>query len=250
MAPKLLQRAGQLLNLLLPPACPLCARSFPHGWSEPFCCRCLEGFSPLPAAHCPCCALPFIAADSSAHLCAQCCRSAPPYAKVYAAGLYQKTLRRAIQQFKFNQLIGLDRPLASLLDRALAEPLSSQLIVPVPMHKQRLKQRSYNQALLLARELGRIRKLPVSHQLLLRQLPSVPQQGLSARERERNLRGAFNVTAGLDGTRVLLVDDVMTTGTTVRESAQALLAAGAGEVKVAVVARAPAETNGDFRDLG
>ncbi len=247
MALGVLQGAGKLIDLLLPPACPLCSRTFPQSWTEPFCATCLGDFPPLPSAHCPRCALPFPAASGSSHLCGQCSRTTPPYAKVYAAGLYQNSLRQAIHQFKFNQRIGLDRPLATLLARSLPGACCAELIIPVPMHRQRLKQRTYNQALLLARELGRIRQRPVRHQLLLRQQPSIPQQGLSARQRERNLRGAFKVTGRLDGASVLLVDDVMTTGATVRESAIALLAAGAAEVKVAVVARAPAESGKDLR---
>lgn len=241
MAHWLLRGAGNLLNQLFPPACPLCSRTFPCSWSEPFCSGCLQGFLPLPDAHCPRCALPFSAAAGSVHLCGHCSRKPPPYTKVYSAGLYQQELRRAIHQFKFNNAVGLDRPLGVLLERALAKPLAIDLILPVPMHRRRLRQRSYNQALLLARELGRLRGLPVASRLLLRVKQSAPQQGLTARERESNLRGAFEVVKKLGGARVLLVDDVMTTGATARECAEVLLDAGATAVEVAVVGRAPAE---------
>ncbi len=230
----------QGLDLLFPPACPLCSSSFSSGWQEPFCRACLAGFKPLPPAHCPRCALPF-ASGRSAHLCGHCSRKAPPFDRVYTAGLYQETLRRAIHAFKYNQAVSLDRPLGKMLNRALPEPMAVDLILPVPIHSLRLRQRSYNQALLLARELGRCRRVPVNHQLLLRTRPAAPQQGLSARQREQNLRGVFAVSENLSGKRLLLVDDVMTTGATARECAKLLRKAGAERVEVAVVARAPAE---------
>jgi ComF family protein len=151
-------------------------------------------------------------------------------------------LRKAIHQFKFNQRVGLDRPLAQLLDQAIAADCPCDLIIPLPLHPRRLRQRSYNQSLLLAKEIGRLRKLPVAPQLLLKGRDTPPQQGLSAREREKNLRGAFYLNGYLAGARVLLVDDVMTTGTTASAAGKVLLQNGAAEVQVAVVGRAPSET--------
>jgi ComF family protein len=112
------------------------------------------------------------------------------------------------------------------------------LLVPVPLHPLRLGQRTYNQALLIARELGRNRQLPVDAHLLVRVLSTAAQAGLTARERHCNLRGAFALTRPLAGEKILLVDDVMTTGTTARICATALCAGGAGEVGLAVLARA------------
>jgi len=102
----------------------------------------------------------------------------------------------------------------------------------------RLRERTYNQSLLLARVLGRHWQLPVASRLLLRSRPTLPQQGLPAEERRRNLRGAFALRRELEGERVLLLDDVLTTGATARECARVLLAGGAGEVAVAVLGRA------------
>lgn len=229
---------GWLLKQLLPPACPLCSKTFPMNWQEPFCADCLGGFNALSAAHCPCCALPFPAADNSSHLCGRCLDQPPPFAKVYPVGCFESSLREAIHQFKFNQRVGLDRPLAVLLDKALPAELDFDLIVPVPLHRWRLQQRSYNQALLLARELARLRNSPVATDLLLKQVETDPQQELSARDRERNLNHVFQVQRQLNGERVLLVDDVMTTGATGRACGRVLLAAGASEVRVAVVGRA------------
>lgn len=227
-----------LLTQLLPPACPLCRQTFPAHWQEPFCSDCLTGFQPLPAAHCTCCALPFTAVSNSAHLCGRCLDRPPIFAKVHTVGCFDSSLREAIHQFKFNQRVGLDRPLGIMLNKFLPVDAVFELIVPVPLHSHRLRQRSYNQSLLLARELARLRSSPIVPDLLIKTENTVSQQELSARDRERNLSKVFQVQGPLRGERVLLVDDVMTTGSTVRACSQALLAAGAREVQVAVVGRA------------
>ena len=230
--------AGWLLAQLLPPACPLCRKTFPYRWTEPFCPTCLPGFHALPAAHCPCCALPFLAQQNSAHLCGRFVANPPFFSKVHAVGCYDSSLRDAIHLFKFNNRVSLDRPLGNLLARSLAADLAVDVIVPVPLHFQRLAERSYNQALLLARDLGRRCRLPVAVELLVKASETVAQQGLSARQRERNLNQVFTLRQPLHGERVLLVDDVMTTGATVRACSRVLRAGGAGAVEVAIIGRA------------
>ena len=227
-----------LLKQLLPPACPLCRETLPAAWQAPFCRDCLSAVVALPAARCSCCALPFRATENSSHLCGRCLDRHPPFTKVYSVGCYEGKLREAIHQFKFNRQVALDRPLAGLLNEEVSPDQPLDLIVPVPLHRRRLQQRSYNQSLLLARELAHLQKLPVATDLLLKKMATVAQHELSARERERNLRQAFQLKKSLNGERVLLVDDVMTTGSTVKACSQALLDGGANEVQVAVVARA------------
>lgn len=229
---------GWLLTQLFPPACPLCYTTFPAAWSAPFCSACLLGFRPLPAAHCSCCALPFPAQENSAHLCGRCIEKPPSFRAVHAVGLYDSSLREAIHHFKFNNRVGLDRPFGIMLDKTLPSDLEVDLLVPVPLHRSRLQQRSYNQSLLLAHEVARCRRLPVAGQLLKKNAETVAQQGLSARERERNLGRAFLVRKKLAGEKILLIDDVMTTGATARACSRALMAAGAAAVDVAVVGRA------------
>ena len=227
-----------LLDLFLPPACPLCGGA---GSLTPFCPACQGALDPLVHPHCPRCALPYATEGGRDHLCEGCLRSEPPFSWVCAAGLYRETLQRAVQHFKYHDAIGLDRPLGTLLAHALREARPDflpDLIVPVPLHPSRLRSRGYNQSLLLARVLGRQFEIPVSHRLLRRQRATLPQMGLSAADRRRNLRGAFRVTREIDGLRLLLVDDVLTTGATARECAAVLRAAGAEEVGVTVVARA------------
>ena len=229
------------IDLFFPPLCLLCHA--PRGESpDPFLCRCcLGGCLPVTSPCCPRCALPFATIGGGDHVCGECLLQPPDFAWTVAAGLYEEALRHAIHRFKFDGSLALDRPLAHLLDTAwqrTAPDWTPDLLVPVPLHPRRLGQRTYNQALLIACELGRSRQLPVDARLLVRVLPTVAQAGLTARERHRNLRGAFALTRSLAGEKILLVDDVMTTGTTARICATALRAGGAGEVGLAVLARA------------
>jgi ComF family protein len=157
---------------------------------------------------------------------------------VTAAGLYAGSLKTALQRFKYAGMIDLDRPLARLLLECLPPALDAEIIVPVPLHVSRLRRRGYNQSLLLAKEMAHKLLLPLRPEILERIVDSHTQQGLSARQRALNLNGAFVAKRRLDGRHILLIDDVMTTGTTLTSCTQALLDAGAAQVSVAVVARA------------
>lgn len=230
-----------LFDLFFPPVCLLCHAPRGASLDPSLCTRCLDGCLPVTSPCCPRCALPFATIGGGDHVCGECLLHPPDFVWTVAAGLYEEALRHAIHRFKFGGILSLDRPLSRLLDDAwqrTAHDWHPDLLVPVPLHPQRLCQRTYNQSLLIARELGRSRKLPVDPRLLRRILPTVAQAGLTAKERHSNLLGAFALTRPLSGEKVLLVDDVMTTGTTARICATTLCAGGAGEVAVVVLARA------------
>ncbi len=230
-----------LFNLLLPPCCPLCGTVLKEEAAAPFCSACLAGFPAPDSSCCPRCALPYPLPAGSNHLCEACLRREPPFVFTRCLGLYDANLREAIQRFKFNGAVHLDRPLALLLAASLQDVLHSfrpDILVAVPLHRQRLSARTYNQSLLLARELGRQWRLPAPARLLRRVRPTLPQQGLAAEVRRTHLKGAFAVHGRLNGERVLLVDDVFTTGATARECSATLLAGGASQVAVAVLGRA------------
>jgi ComF family protein len=149
-------------------------------------------------------------------------------------------LQEAVQRSKYHGQLPLERPLGILLATTVLAGGGRRpdLLVPVPLHRHRLRERGYNQSLQLARQLGRQLKVPVEPRLLRRIRMTTSQQGLDAVARNSNLRGAFAVTAQLAGRHLLLVDDVMTTGSTARECAGVLRQAGAASVEVAVVGRA------------
>jgi len=229
-----------LLELLLPESCPVCdhpAVLLPEG----LCCECLKQLTPLPASHCPRCSLPYPGFTDTPHLCGRCNQNAPAFAMVIAVGLYLNTLQSAVNRFKNHPRPTLDRALGQLLAEAVERHSFSHapdLLVPVPLHKIRLRQRGFNQSRLLAKEIARRCRIPLDDKLLEKIRPTPPQQGLPARLRLHNLRGALTATRHLNGEHVLLVDDVMTTGTTADTCASVLLNAGASQVSVAVLARA------------
>lgn len=231
-----------LFDLLLPPTCAICRVETPALSPIGICPNCLTQLPALPAARCPRCALPYPTEDGRPHLCEACLRRPPDFSAVVAVGVYGGLLRESIHHFKYEQGIHLDQPLGALLGQRLAtdEPgFLPDLILPVPLHPRRLRERGYNQSLLLARRLGKELRVKTESRRLRRMRPTPPQQGLPLAERQRNLRGAFALSAPLRGEKILLIDDVMTTGATVRECAQVLKSGGAGEIIVAVLGRAP-----------
>lgn len=162
-------------------------------------------------------------------------KKSPPYARVIAYGLYEGVLKEAIGRFKFYGLRRLSRPLGGLLpDLPIPE---SDAIVPVPLTAKGLKQRGFNQSLLIARALKKT-GTPLYMDTLFKIKETPPQVGLSASERHKNLAGAFTARGDLKGSRILLVDDVVTTGATAAACSKALLKAGAREIVVLAIARA------------
>jgi ComF family protein len=147
-------------------------------------------------------------------------------------------LQDAIRLFKYHGKVALADALGDLMWAALRQPPDVDLIMPVPLHPSRLREREFNQSLLLADRLNRRLRLPLSHTNLVRLRRTEPQTELSRAERLKNLRKAFAVLrpGEVADKRVLLVDDVMTTGTTVNECAKALRKAGAADVYVGTLA--------------
>ena len=227
---------ARALRIVLPPRCLLCGGRGAGG--RDLCPGCAGDFVPnVPC--CPRCALPLAA---PAPLCGECLASEPPFAATWAPFRYAHPLDLLEARFKFHADLAAGRVLAHMMIvRAAADaPARPQLIVPVPLHRARLRERGYNQALELAAPLARALGVPLRHDLLLRLRATPAQTGLDAKARRRNLRGAFALAAGTEPPDlVVLLDDVMTTGATVREAARTLHRAGVPRVDVWVLARAP-----------
>lgn len=218
------------LDLLFPPRCVSC-----HAWGNWFCSCCREQVAFLDPPLCQCCSRPL----HRHGLCADCQKNPPPFEGIRAAAAFGGPLRTAILQLKFGGARAVAEPLAELLwERWQEEPLPVTLVVPVPAHRTRLRERGYNQAALLVKPLARRIGLPMAEQALSRTRPTEKQIVLTAADRWENVRGAFVADAGLvEGHDVLLVDDICTTTATIACCATTLEQAGAHTVWGFVVAR-------------
>ncbi|CAG2083564.1 amidophosphoribosyltransferase [Xanthomonas arboricola pv. juglandis] len=223
----------RVLRLLLPNVCLVCAEA---GTADGDLCPWCRAALPAHGRACLCCATPLSASDE-ALLCGQCLQHRPPLQHVHACFTYHWPVDGLLRRFKFRQDLAAGRLLSELMVKACAGLPRPQALVPVSLHRQRLRQRGYDQALELARPLGRALRLPCLP-LLRRVRATAPQSELDAAERQRNLRGAF-VAGGALPAHVALVDDVMTTGATLHAAAQALHRAGVQRVDAWVCARVP-----------
>lgn len=186
---------------------------------------------------CPRCALPL---QHPADACGRCLRSAPPLAHAHATFVYGFPLDRLLPRFKFHDGLVAGRLLSQWMLDGCASLDRPDALVAIPLHRARLRQRGYDQALELARPLAKSLALPLPRNLLIRARRTQPQSELDALQRRRNLRGAFAVREGVAlPPHVALVDDVMTTGATLHAAARALLRAGVERVDAWVCARAP-----------
>ncbi len=231
----------RVLGRLLPRACLLCGRACDHATLCPGCRDAIPGHS---QPHCPRCALRLRHADEP-H---PCLEADSPLHRVLSGADYAAPLDRALNALKFDQQTALARPLAELLLQGLHDSRTDGLhtvdaIIPIPLSGQRLAERGFNQSLLIARALIRAAAgaaPPLRHGWLQRIRHTRPQSSLDAAARRQNLRNAFLASASVAQLRIALVDDVMTTGSTLLEAARTLKAAGAAEVVAWVVARTPA----------
>lgn len=164
-----------------------------------------------------------------------------PLTTVRSAADFSGPMRKAVHQFKYGGVRALAPILGQMLvDNWRQDPYPADLIVPVPLHSSRLRQRGYNQSALLARELARGTGIAVAEHVLTRRVATPPQVGLNAHERLLNVRGAFACQGAVSGLRVVVIDDVMTTGATLRACAEELLRAGATEAWGLTLAAEPA----------
>ncbi|MEQ9327294.1 MAG: ComF family protein [Rhodospirillales bacterium] len=229
-----------LLDIVLPPRCGSCGAivDAPHS----LCIECWRRMRFVSAPLCHACGVPFEFDAGPEAMCADCHASAPPYRRARAALVYDDASRPVIIRFKHADRTDLAPLLARLLVQAGRDLLAEcDLVVPVPLHRNRLLFRRYNQSALLARLVARAAARPMLADALVRQRATPPQGRLGRRQRLRNIAGAIAVRPvrreRLLGRRILLIDDVMTTGATVSACVRALRRAGAESVDVLTIAR-------------
>ncbi|MFZ4857491.1 MAG: double zinc ribbon domain-containing protein [Desulfuromonadaceae bacterium] len=235
------QLCHALLDVILPPICHICHAFIPNAGTLHICPTCYERLPLVASPLCSLCGVPF-AGTGDDHRCGACTLQPPHFDAARAHFLYEGPIRELIHAFKYNRSTHLRYPLALLaLEGICGVPAVTDLnlIVPVPLHRSRLRRRGFNQAVLLGRILSRRLTLPMMPDALVRTRATEPQIELSAAERRVNVKGAFSVRKPerITGKRILLLDDVMTTGSTMDECAKELKKAGASAVIAVTIAR-------------
>lgn len=234
--------AGALFTAFFPDQCRLCERPLEGYTPAPVCADCLDSLAADdPSSACARCGQALVSQTSETPIgCVYCNRVPPSFDAAAAFGVYDGNLRRLIHLFKYEKMLPLAQPLAFRMTRRLGAFDGFDVVVPVPLHWHKRWSRGFNQSAVLARHVAKSSGAEYSPRALRRIRPTAVQAGLSDSERVKNIRGAFasRSSACLGGRRVLLVDDVMTTGATLSAAAGALKEAGASYVGALTLARA------------
>ena len=230
--------ANSILEFFLPRLCLFCGASVGEEAEVAVCPECEGQIEWVESPLCNCCGAVFASRDGADRICGDCTADPPPFTRARAAAIYDGPVAQAIKRFKFTRQMAYLPVMQHWLKRPICTELvaDAALIVPVPLHPKRLKQRGFNQALLLAHAFPEV---PLEREAVVRVRHTVPQVELKPNERRENVKGAFAVLdpALVKGRNILLLDDVYTTGATVKECAKVLLKSGARQVEVLTVAR-------------
>jgi ComF family protein len=235
--------AREVVDFALPPRCPACGIITPE--PHRFCFDCWQSLTFLGDPCCARCGLPFAYGDSGLE-CGRCLAEPPPFDRLRAAVAYGETARTVVLKLKYSGRPGLAETLARFMLRHLPDLTAGAgegepLLVPVPLHRWRIWKRGYNQAALIASALARREGIAFAPDILRRKRATPPLKGLGRRERALTVRGAFEISEEgrkmLAGRRVILVDDVFTSGATASACAKILKRAGAASVAILCWAR-------------
>lgn len=230
----------RLIDIIYPPRCQIC-QAFLNS-NDPFCPTCIEGFTKITSPKCLICGRPFQSESEEDHACEGCLRKRPVFDRAGAPYLYHGSAMTAVHQFKYAKKDHMAKPLGKLLaDYAVLRlrGLGECLMVPVPLHPKKLRERGFNQSLLLAKHVSKLLSLELDIFSLRRIRYTRPQTGLKSDQRRKNVSKAFEVLdrKAIDGKRIVLVDDVATTGNTLNECSRVLKRSGAKNVFCIVFAR-------------
>lgn len=229
--------------IFFPSFCELCSSLLEFPQEKVICHSCWKSIRISHPSYCLCCGR-FFEALEEPHLCQDCLQKRPPFSHHRSCGKYKGKLKDIILLYKYRHFQVLGKDLARLVYRALGREeeiwWSVDAIVPVPLHPKRKKERGFNQAQIIAKELARVKGIELRDGLLVKIKNVPPQTSLRIEERVENVSGAFCVVKGekIKERVVLLVDDVYTTGSTIRECSSVLRNAGVKEVRALTVAQA------------
>lgn len=229
--------------IFFPSFCELCSSLLEFPGERVICRSCWESIKPFRSSYCLCCGR-FFEGIGEPHFCQHCLEERPPFSCHRSFGRYSGRLKDIIIFYKFNKFWIIGKYLARRVHRLLAKReeiwQGVDVIIPVPLHPKREKKRGFNQAQIIAKELADLEKVRLLEGVLVKTKNVPPQTFLQLKEREKNVRGAFQVKKEeeVKDRVVLLVDDVYTTGSTIRECSSVLKKAGAKEVKALTIAQA------------
>jgi ComF family protein len=223
---------SSFLDLIFPPRCTFCD-SFSR---DPICSKCKDSVRFISPPFCNICGIPFRSEAVSNHTCGECMKKRRYFSWARGVLVYNDVSANAIQRFKYGRDTTYSKALGSIIS-SYPDLEGFDVIIPVPLHVRRLRERGFNQSLLLAKEVGKRCRIPVDPFALKRIRWTEPQVNLSGKDRKINVKGAFKVHGDLKGKRVLLVDDVYTTGATVGECSKVLKKSGAKDVCILTLAR-------------
>lgn len=239
--------ANGCLDLLFPPSCASCDMRLDNLDPSEICDQCTAEINSLCPPLCRICGLEVHGEKDIQPLCGDCLRTPPPFSVCRSIVRYEPVVQRLVHRLKYNGDTSVLPGISQLINRHdLSNFTDCDYIIPVPLHLGRLRQRGMNQAMLLARLFFSDRPELIRTDILVRVKATIPQTKLDGVLRRKNLKGAFQIQRESDvaGAVVCLVDDVFTTGTTVRECSNMLMKSGAQKVKVLTLARAAAPHRG------
>ena len=223
---------SSFLDLMLPHRCPFCDSIS----KEPLCPECTDAVRFISPPFCIACGVPFKSDSIKNHTCGECMKKKRHFSWARGVLIYNDASAKAIHRFKYNKDTTFSKALGSIISR-YHDLEGFDVLIPVPLHIDRLRERGFNQSLLLARAVGKRNRIPVDPFALKRTRWTEPQVNLSGKERKINVKGAFEVQGNVRGRSILLIDDVYTTGATVGECSKVLRKNGAREVCVLKLAR-------------
>ena len=238
--------AQKLLSVLFPSRCIFCHQTVAGSADNEHIELCADCYSlqPFNTNCCERCALP-LADDISEHtLCGRCISKLPEFDYAYSLFRYEGDIIRLVHQLKFSEKITYARSISEILlsgfnSDAVFKIDMPDCLLPVPLHLSRLRQRGFNQSIEIARVISKKLEIPIEYNAVVRQRSTISQTGLNAQQRRKNIKGAFSVVSRLQHKHVLIIDDVVTTGSTVNELARLLKKNKVERVGVLSIARAP-----------
>ncbi len=241
-----MELAERLLDNLFPSRCILCNQTVSSpdvGQSIELCVDCFES-QPFNTICCTRCALPLAEGTSKGSICGRCITKPPAFDYAYSVFRYEDDVIGLVHQLKFSEKITYARSIGEIFLSAVnSEEIFNRdlpdCLLPVPLHSSRLRKRGFNQSIEIARVLSKKKKIPIEYNAVIRQRKTPPQTGLDAKQRSKNIKNAFTLVNDIQCGHVLIIDDVVTTGSTVNELAKLLKGNGVECVGVLSIARAP-----------